>query len=194
VPALFNDPYDWDDAKEPTVFSCEADSDGALTMQIMKLISGKPVFFCDFRHFDEKDGVFVFCNCGAISTWYAERSDDPETNLKSVNLHPVIEKYAGKGCHVQFIAKEGEVTMGRLTRVLNKYKMSIIKGEIKRYSPEKLEETCPQWPHFFVKVSIDPNDLIDRYESNHIHGIAGDYVDELKEFCELKNIDYEVIT
>ena len=36
--AFLNDPYDWDGAKEPFVCACEADSDAALTMQILKLL------------------------------------------------------------------------------------------------------------------------------------------------------------
>ncbi|MEI7615798.1 MAG: L-fucose isomerase, partial [Actinomycetota bacterium] len=40
--AFINDPYDFDGPKEPFVFSCEADSDGALTMQVLKLLTGSP--------------------------------------------------------------------------------------------------------------------------------------------------------
>uniref|UniRef100_UPI00356A1CCE L-fucose/L-arabinose isomerase family protein n=1 Tax=Lutispora sp. TaxID=2828727 RepID=UPI00356A1CCE len=191
--AFINDPYDWDGAKDPVVFSCEADADAALTMQVMHLVSNQPVIFADFRHYDKNENIFTFCNCGAMSTWYAERSDDPKKNLKSVNLSPVIPKYGGKGCHVQYIAKEGEMTFGRLSRVLDNYKLTIFKGEFKKYPPEKLNETCPAWPHGYVKVDVDYLDLINRYESNHVHGIYGDYIEELTRFCELSNIEYEVI-
>lgn len=191
--AFFNDPYDWDGPKEPMVYSCEADSDGALTMQIMKLISGKPVLFFDFRHYDEKDGVFAFCNCGAMATWYAARSEDPKSNLKCVRLCPIIQKYAGKGCHVQYMAREGEATFCRLTRVLDQYKMTIFKGQFRSFPSKKLEETCPSWPHGYVEVSADPYNLVEKYENNHVHGVYGDYITELKKFCELKEIIYEVI-
>lgn len=193
IAALFNDPYDWDGIKEPVVYSCEADSDGALTMQVMKLISNKPVLFFDFRHYDADAGVFAFCNCGAMATWYSKRSDDPKENLKHVNLCPIIPKYGGKGCHVQYIACEGEMTFARFTRTLDKYKLTMFTGKIKEFPQEKLEETCPVWPHGFVEVSADPEQLVERYESNHIHGVYGNYIDELKKFCELKNIEYEVI-
>ena len=45
-----NDPYDWNGPKEPTVMACEADSDAALTMQILKLLTEDPVLFMDVRH------------------------------------------------------------------------------------------------------------------------------------------------
>lgn len=191
--ALCNDPYDWDGAKEPVVFSCEADSDGALTMQIMKLISNQPALFFDFRHYDKAAGVFVFCNCGSMSTWYAARSSDPAENLKKVTLHPIISKYGGQGAHVQYIAREGDVTLGRLTRVGDQYKMTLFRGHFRDFPQEKLQESCPVWPHGFVAVDIDPERLIQNYDSNHVHGIYGDHIDALVKFCELKQIQCDVL-
>ena len=159
----------------------------------MKLVSNKPVIFSDFRHYDEKDGVFAFCNCGSMSTWYAGRSSDPKENLKHCNLCPIVPKYGGKGCHVQFIAADGEMTFARFSRVLDKYKLTMFKGSYKKFPPEKLKETCEVWPHGYAEVAMDPYDLVDRYDSNHVHAVAGDYIEELKKFCELKNIEYEVI-
>jgi len=85
------------------------------------------------------------------------------------------------------------MTFGRLTKVLDKYKMIVFKGNFKEFPLEKLKETCPAWPHGYVEVSVDYDYLIDRYESNHVHGVYGDYIDELRIFCKLKNIEFEVI-
>lgn len=41
--AFLNDPYDWDGPHEPIVAATESDMDGALTMQIFKLLTGFPV-------------------------------------------------------------------------------------------------------------------------------------------------------
>ena len=82
-----NDPYDWNGAKEPTVMACEADSDGALTMQILKLISGYPSLLLDIRSYDFRNEVYVCCNCGALPSWYAARSDDARENL-ALGGHP----------------------------------------------------------------------------------------------------------
>ena len=191
--AFMNDPYDWDGAKKPVVYSCEADADGAMTMQILHLMTGLPVLFMDFRHFDRLNNVFVFCNCGAMATWYANRSNNPAENLKDVSLYPVIPKYGGCGAHVQYMAKEGIYTLARLSRIRNTYKMIIMQGEAVEFPKEKMEETCIQWPHCFIRVRENPHEIIKRYNSNHIHAVYGDYTDALKEFCELKGIEYEVI-
>lgn len=190
--AFMNDPYDWDGNKEPFVFSCEADADAAITMQVLKLISGKPVIFTDLRHYDKANQIMVLCNCGAMSTWYSKRSDDPAANMAGVTLMPVIEKYGGDGCHVRYIAGEGPMTFARLYRQAGEYHMTIFTGETEEFPVEKLNETCPSWPHLFVKLSVPADELIPNLGSNHIHAVDGDYVAELIKFCDLKGIIPEI--
>ena len=192
--ALCNDPYDWDGEKQPVVFACEADADAALTMQVLKLATGKPVVFMDFRHYLREDQLFAFCNCGACATWYAARSDDPAENLKQVTLCPIIGKYGGGGCHVQFIAQAGEMTFARLTHRMDKYVLQVFEGEFHALPVERLQETCPQWPHGFASVPGDPMALLDRFASNHIHAVHGHYADALAAFCALAGIEMENLT
>ena len=35
--------------------------------------------------------------------------------------------------------------------------------------------------------------IIDSYDCNHIHGVAGNYVEEIRHFCELKGIEFNYI-
>ena len=81
--AFCNDPYDWDGAKEPVVYACEADSDAALTMQILKLLTDEPVIFMDVRHYDSDNDVMVFCNCG---------SQSPTTRLERMTMRPILQR------------------------------------------------------------------------------------------------------
>jgi L-fucose isomerase len=190
--AFMNDPYDWDGEKEPFVFACEADADGAVTMQILKLLSGKPVVFADLRHSDQARGIMILCNCGAISTWYARRSDQPEDNLRDIALVPIIPKYGGSGCHVRFIAGEGPMTFARLFRREGRFHMTIFRANIETFPEETLNETCPAWPHLFARLTVPMETLIARLGSNHIHGVAGNCVSELVKFCELTGVAAEV--
>ena len=75
--AFLNDPYDWEGPKETHVTATEADMDGALTMQVLKLLSGDPVLFADVRHYHADKDVWDLCNSGQHATWYAARSADP---------------------------------------------------------------------------------------------------------------------
>lgn len=191
--ALMNDPYDWDGPKEPTVYACEADSDAALTMQILKLLTGKPVLFMDVRHYDAAEDVMVFCNCGSQSTYYAAASEDPGENLSRVTLYPCLEIYAGGGCHVNCMTAPGEVTMPRLNRYKDDYRMTIIPGEIVTLPEEKMEETTKEWPHNFVKLPFDHRIFLNKFSSNHCHAVYGNCREELIMICKMLRIDYEVL-
>lgn len=135
--AFMNDPYDWDGKKEPVVCACEADSDAALTMQILKLLTGEPVIFMDVRHYDAENDLMVFCNCGSQSTYYATGTDDYKENLKRTVLYPCLDMYAGGGCHVNLQTKAGHATIARLNRYNDRYRMTIIPADFVSMPKEK---------------------------------------------------------
>ena len=190
--AFFNDPYDWNGPKETTVFSCEADGDAGLTMQILKLLTGDPVIFMDVRHYDPDSDVMVFCNCGSQSTWYAGKSDDPKENLKNVTMYPSLEIYSGGGAHVNCMTKAGRATIARLNRTEGRYRMTIIPAEFVELPREKMKETTEEWPHVFAKLPFDHNIFLDKFDANHCHAVYGDHVEELKMVCKMLKVDVEL--
>jgi len=191
--AFMNDPYDWDGPKDPIVFACEADSDGALTMQILKLLTDTPVIFMDVRHYDPEYEVMVFCNCGSQSTYYAGLSEDPKVNLKNVILYPCLEIYSGGGAHVNLMTKPGEATIARLNRYKDKYRMTIIPAEFVELPREKMAETTLEWPHTFAKLPFDYNIFLEKFDANHCHAVYGDYVEDLKMISKMLKIDVEIM-
>ena len=191
--AFINDPYDWDGPKEPMVFACEADSDAALTMQILKILTGDPVIFMDVRHYDQEYNVMVFCNCGSQSTYYAAKSMDPKENLKHVTLNPCLEIYAGGGAHVNCMTKAGTATIARLNRTKGKYRMTIIPAEFVELPKEKMAETTIEWPHVFAKLPFDHSIFLDKFDANHCHAVYGDHVEELKMICKMLDIEIEML-
>jgi L-fucose isomerase len=194
VSAMFlNDPYDWNGPKDPTVLACEADADGALTMQILKLISGYPTLLFDLRSYDFHNQLYVCCNCGAQPSWYAARSSDPAENLGLVHLEPVISKYGGGGAHFSYVCKSGEITLARLSRVNGEYRMFLARGEFVDFPREKMAETCSAWPHGYVRMNAQPPDLINMYNTNHAHVVPGDHRRALKYYCELMGIPADIL-
>lgn len=190
---FFNDPYDWNGRKQPTVLACESDCDGALTMQILKLISGFPTLLFDLRSYDSENAVYVCCNCGAQPSWYAARSESPEENLGLVQLNPVIPKYGGGGGHFSYVCRAGEITVARLSRVDGNYRMFIGRGEFVDFPREKMAETCSAWPHGYVRMNISPEALLPIYNTNHAHVVPGNHVKALRYFCDLMNISTDVV-
>jgi L-fucose/D-arabinose isomerase len=193
--AFMNDPYDWDGQKETTVFACEADSDAALTMQILKMLTDDPVIFMDVRHYDAEYNVMVFCNCGSQSTYYAGLSkDNPRENLKNVKLYPCLDIYSGGGCHVNCMTMPGKATIARLNRTEGKYRMTIIPTEFVTLPEEKMAETTKEWPHVFAKLPFDYQIFLEKFDANHCHAVYGDQVEELKMICSMLNIDVELLS
>jgi len=188
-----NDPYDWNGPKEPTVMACEADGDGALTMQILKLISGYPSLLFDVRDYDFENKVFVCCNCGGQPSWYAARSDDPTENLAKVFMEPVIPKYGGGGAHFPYVCKSGEITVARMSRVDGEYRMFAGRGEFVDFPRDKMAETCSAWPHGYVRMDIELKEFLAVFNTNHAHVVPGDHIEALEFYCELMDIQMDKV-
>lgn len=196
--AFMNDPYDWDGKKEPVVFACEADSDAALTMQILKLLTHEPVIFMDIRHWHDDKQLLESCNCGSEATWFGKCSDDPAENLKEVTLFPCLDIYAGGGCHVNVQTAPGIYTIARLCRSMDengkrKYRMVMFKGEMVSRPKEEEKITNEEWPHNYTKFDFDYHIFIDNFDANHAHAVRGDHIDELKDICKMLGIGVEVM-
>jgi L-fucose isomerase len=184
---------DWDGEREPVACGCEADGDGAMTMQILQLLSGAPALFMDLRHYDTESGVWTMCNCGGQSLHYAARSRSESDNLARTELVPVIPKYGGVGCHVRYVGEPGELTFARLTHSPTAPELLVFRGRAIEAEPGWLEQSCPAWPHVFGKLEADHGVLIDNLHANHIHAVEGDHVDAIKKFARMAGVDCVVL-
>ena len=190
--ALLPGPYDADGMRDPIMMSCEADGDAALTMEILKEISGgKSVLFMDVSYIDDDNDTYYFPNCGAFCTWYAKRDANPEVNLKQIELRAANRP--GGGAITYFNPDPGELTLARLYRVDGEYRMAIIKGETVKISKKEYDKFVEargshQLPTAFIKLEADSDLLISEFGSNHILGVDGRYTEELVQFCGLLGI------
>jgi L-fucose isomerase len=172
--------------------ACEADADGALTMQVLKNVSGGlPTFFGDLSYLNEDTQTLYLPNCGAVCSWYAGRSDVPAENLMHIELRPSVRP--GGAAITYFRAAPGPMTLARLFRRDGRYHMVIIPGEAvtpteEEYAAFVAARGSHQLPTAFVKVTADFDDVISQYGANHISGVAGTFVAELEHFCHLLDI------
>ncbi len=197
VEAFLNDPYDWHGPKETIVAATETDMDGALTMEIFKHIAQSPVLFADVRHYFEEENLLDLCNSGTHATYFAGKSMNPEDNLKHVELYPEDFYFPAGGAAVKHFAAPGRVTLARLARQDGEYIMTIVPGEFMKLSEaeeKKLSEKVQiEWPHAYVKLDTDMETFLRYYPCNHTHGVYGDFVEELVQFCDIKGIDYQIL-
>ncbi len=195
--AFLNDPYDWDGPKKPLVCSTEADMDAALTMQILNSLSGTPVLFADVRHYHADLDIWDLCNSGQHATWFAARSDDPEENLRHVHLYPEDFYFPAGGASVHHLAAPGDFTFARLTRLMGRYRLQVLRGRLEQFDDETNERLMRAstyvWPHAFARLEATADDFLGRYGSNHIHAVPGDHVASLQMICRLLDLDFEVI-
>jgi L-fucose isomerase len=193
--AFLNDPYDWDGPKPSIVCSTEADMDAALTMEILRRLSGTPVLFADVRHHHGDIGIWDLCNSGQHATWFAERSDDPAENLRSVHLYPEDFYFPAGGASVHHLAAPGDFTFARLTRLAGRYRMQVLRGSFERFDDETNERLMRAstyvWPHAFARFDAAAEEVLGRYGSNHIHAIPGDEVEALRQACRLLDVDFD---
>ena len=193
--AFLNDPYDWDGPKATHVCATEADMDAALTMQILKHLSGTPVLFADVRHYHADRGIWDLCNSGQHATWFAARSGDAAENMSRVHLYPEGFYFPAGGASVHHLAAPGDFTFARLTRKDGRYRMHVMRGAFETYDDATNEELMRQsdyaWPHAFARMDATADEILSRYGSNHIHAIPGDHVEELRAICRLLDVDYD---
>ncbi len=186
--------YDGEEgAKDATVMACEADADGALTQQILKLLSGgMPTFFADVSHIDDEKKTIYCVNCGALCAWYAGRHAAPEKNLNLITIKQSIRP--GGAAISGFFAAAGPMQLARLYRVDGKYRMAILPAQAVTPDQAAIDgfveaRGAHQLPALFAKVDIDLDAFVAEYGSNHISGVAGYYVDELVEVCRMLGVE-----
>ncbi len=191
--ALLPGPYDADGPKEPMMMACEADGDAALSMEILKQVSGgKSVLFLDVSYIDDEAQVFYMPNCGAFCSWYAERSPNSADNLRHVELRAANRP--GGGAITYFTTAPGPLTFARLFRRNGRYAMSIVTGETISLSQEKYAAFVAargshQLPTAFAQLHTNIDEFVDTFASNHILAVDGTYVEELIHFCNLLDIE-----
>lgn len=191
---IMNDPYDWNGPKESFVCSTEADAYAAITMQLMKYITGGlPTLFMDVRLYHSKLDLWDWCNSGNHSSYYAARSMKAEDNFKKITFHPALEFYfkAG-GASVEFDAAPGKMTFARLGLWDEKPYMVIVRGEAVELSAAERKKlnamTNPTWPHVHAKLECDFEEFISVFPCNHVLGVEGDIVQSLVYLCEITGI------
>lgn len=181
---------DWDGERRPLACACEADGDGALTMQVLQLVSGVPALFLDLRHYEAGTGLWTLCNCGGQSVYYAKRADDPAENLAACDLVPVIPKYGGTGAHVRYLGAAGPLTFARIVHDEREPSLVIFRGEAVEAKKEWMEASCPSWPHIYASLDVEHRVLLSELHANHVHAVEGDRVPELEMFARVAGIPF----
>ncbi len=164
--------------------SCESDINAAVTMRILRSISGGISLFGDINHIDLEKKILRIVNCGSMPTLMADSRKDVDFKLQY--------EYMGKarGATTVFCVKESPVTMARLSRVNGRYVLLAEEGNTQKVGKERFKEARENWPHAFIRFSGDSHELVENIRSNHMHVCFGSHLEGLREFCKLKDIEF----
>ena len=95
------------------VAATEGDDGAAITMQVLKLLTGgEPSGFNDLRYWEEDTGIYYFVNSGALAPYFAHGSNDSLKGSWSERQTPMYFKEGGGTCSV-VCKKEGVITWAR---------------------------------------------------------------------------------
>lgn len=187
---LSNGTIDRNGKKEAMVHACESDVDGALTMKLLNVLSGgKATALLDIRYFDRVNKYWAFANCGAVAADFFFTSED-KSGLSSISVVPHLFGKAG-GCALSGVLSQQTVTMARFCRKNGEYWMAILRGEIMTPQNGELDNVTSAFPKGLIKTSAG-DDFLEVFDSNHLHIVSGDYIQELIHFCALKKIPYKL--
>jgi L-fucose isomerase len=174
------------------VAATEADDAAALTMQLLKLISGgQPIGFNDFRYWDPAQGLYWFVNSGALAPFFASGKNDSLSGSWSERQTPMYFKEGGGTCSV-VVRVPGVVTWARFSFRNHKIYLAAGRGitdvPTEKQWKERSRKCNPEWPHWYLKLC---GRIEWKLNSNHPITVLGDHLASLKAVAGELGIPFE---
>jgi L-fucose isomerase-like protein len=174
------------------VASTEADDGAAVTMQVLKLLSGgQPVGFNDLRYWDPRQNLYWFVNSGALAPYFARGSHTSLKGSWSTRQTAMYFKNGG-GTSSVVVRKPGVVTWARFS--YRDHAMYLCAGRGVTDVPSREEwlrrtERCSRdWPQWYLKL-CGPIEW--KINTNHPMTVCGDYLSDLKALAEELGMPFE---
>ena len=161
--------------------SCDGDVDGALTMLVQHLYTGRPPFYANWLQRDEKNNAVQFWACGSAPASLVSPRFEPKITDSQRGEENVI---------FDFPLKTGDVTLARLQSFRGGYKLLLIRG--------RAVETPPVLKGTYLTVRFEPpvrallDTILKHGFPQHVSIVYEDIEGELIEFAE--QLGLEVVT
>jgi L-fucose isomerase-like protein len=194
IPSFLPFSEDYDGSKQAIAATCEGDIKGLLTSVLLTMIEPDiPAGFGDIRSL-KIDGrsLMMIGNCGGASVYYAANSSSAEEVLPNIAIRGQCQGasggavgYRGRPCE--------QVTVARLVRVAEQYRMQLALGSAVEVTEEMLEilNWGSMWPQLAIDIGVDVHTLVQRIGSNHFSVMPGDLTREIGYACRAAGICVE---
>jgi len=165
------------------------DFNTALTVLLLTKLSNEPVYYGDLQHIDTANNEIKIIGDGACPPSLAGK-----LGPAGFAEHGIPTEGEAGGLSVSLVCKVGEGVLARLGRVEGDFIMAITRCSI--FEPpadqiEKRREECgiPFWPHGFVKVHCDIENLLQVWTNEYACLGYGEHLyPALVDFCEMTGI------
>jgi len=169
---------------EGIMCACEADVTAAVSMYILKQLTGSSAYLGDMLKIDNKTNEAQYYHCGAAATGLAQ--DKSKVKYK-VHGDAGPERAWKPGLTVEFPLKPGRITFARIGEIKSRYKMISYSGNATESDMFTIGNPAR------VILDNNPEDIVNNLiyhgAAHHQIGVYGDIVQELKVFCDFLNID-----
>ena len=147
--------------------ACEGDVPTQVSMHILHLLSGNNVTYADILDYDENNGYFSSCGFAPFSL------------AESVCINESVFRHF-KGIVTSAVLKPGEVTIARLSEKIGSYELLYSVG---LGIDSKLRQKIMPALSIDFKGKIEDN--LDRFSSQHLGLVYGNYENRIKDFASL---------
>jgi L-fucose isomerase-like protein len=166
-----------------------SDFNTAMTVKLLTDLSTEPVYYGDLQHFDKSNNEIKIIGDGACPPSLAGK-----VGPAGFAEHGIPTEGEAGGLSVKLTCKPGEGVLARVGRNNGKFEMAVARCTI--FEPDKavlearqLECGIPFWPHAFVTVHCDIDELIEVWNNEYAVLGYGDHLyNELLAFAELTGI------
>jgi L-fucose isomerase-like protein len=176
--------------------ACEADVPAGLSMYILHLLSGRPVFFADIARLNKAEKRITFFNCGTAPMSLA----DPK---RGVELWPIPGNiadeavpepyYSGKmkGLTVKFdLENDREVTLLRIGGNDGTLRFHVALADTCPREVEPDEIIGNRWPGFGIRIRGDLQAFLEHTVGHHYSIAYGNYAEELRDLAKIYGIRF----
>lgn len=167
-----------------------SDFNTSLTVKLLTDLSAEPVYYGDLQHFDKSSNEIKIIGDGACPPSLAGK-----VGPAKFAEHGIPTEGGAGGLSVDLVCKPGKGVLARLGRDNGDFEMviarcNVFEPPLDEIQQRRLECGIPFWPHAFVTVDADIDQLIEAWNNEYAVLGYGDHLyDDLLAFCELTGID-----
>lgn len=166
-----------------------SDFNTCLTVKLLTDLSAEPVYYGDLQHVDKSSKEIKIIGDGACPPALAGK-------LMPAKFaeHGIPTEGEAGGLSVELVCKPGEGVLARLGRKQGEFEMAIVRCNVfepskKDLKKRRLECGIPFWPHAFLTVRGDIEEVIQAWNNEYAClGYGKHLYNELAAFCEQTGI------